>query len=131
MLARGSFEVSLSPSVAPISLTSPALYGDMTINKSFTGDLVATSTGQMLSVRLVDAGSAGYVAIEQVTGHLLGKTGSFVLQHYGVMTREMSHLTLEVIPQSGSEELEGLSGSMSIEIIEGKHFYAFEFELPK
>ena len=70
-------------------------------------------------------GTAGYVAIEQVIGNLSGKSGSFVLQHFGTMDKGKDSLILEVVPGSGSEELAGLEGEMIINIAEGQHFYQF------
>jgi len=102
--------------------------GRMTIDKQFEGDLVGTSKGQML---MASGGSvkdsAGYVAIEQVTGTLNGRSGSFYLQHNGVMTRGVGELTITVIPDSGTDELLGLRGTMNIIIAEGKHSYEFEY----
>ncbi len=101
----------------------------MSIDKTFYGELEASSKGEMLNAMTSTQGSAGYVAIEQVIGSLSGKKGSFVLQHFGTMNKGKSRLILEVVPDSGSDELVGLSGSMSISIEEGKHFYEFEYEL--
>ena len=103
--------------------------GRMSIDKTFSGALDATSKGEMLSAMTPTEGSAGYVAIEQVTGSLSGKKGSFVLQHFGTMNRGKNRLVLEVVPDSGSGELTGLSGTMLIKIESGKHFYEFEYEL--
>ena len=83
----------------------------------------------MLSASTSVKGSAGYVAIERVTGTLNGKNGSFVLQHYATMTRGAPQLTITVVPDSGTGELEGLSGKMNIRIENGKHFYDFEYAL--
>lgn len=83
----------------------------------------------MISVRTATKGSAGYVAIENVKGVLEGKSGSFVLQHFGIMDRGKDRLILEVVPNSGTEALTGISGKMEIEIIDGKHQYKFEYEL--
>lgn len=130
MLAKGSFEVALNPAEPYAkSLTSNQL-DRMTLDKQFYGDLQARSQGEMLSARCGD-GTAGYVAIEQVTGTLMGKNGSFVLQHFGIMDQDGQQLTLEVLPGSGTDELAGLSGNMDIRIEEGLHFYQFEFALPE
>ena len=83
----------------------------------------------MLSARATIKGSAGYVAIEQVSGSLSGKHGSFVLQHFGVRDKGNERLILEVVPDSGTEQLAGLTGKMSIRIEDGQHFYEFENEL--
>ena len=101
----------------------------MSIDKIFTGELEATSTGEMLSAMTATQGSAGHVAIEQVVGTLAGKQGSFVLQQFGTMDKGQDRLILEVVPDSGSNELAGLSGKMAIRIEAGIHFYDFEYQL--
>ncbi len=103
--------------------------GRMGIDKTFDGSLSAVSKGEMLNALSPVEGSAGYVAVEQVTGDLEGKKGSFVLQHYGTMSREGQQLILEVVPNSGSGELEGLSGTMKIRIEDGQHYYDFDYQL--
>ncbi len=130
MQAKGTFKVDLQPTATEVAFTAPTQFGAMSINKEFSGDLVASSVGQMMSVRVADTSSAGYVALEQVTGSLLNKEGSFVLQHYGIMSAQSQNLTLEVVPDSGTNELLGINGSLSIEIKEGQHYYVFDFNLP-
>jgi hypothetical protein len=103
----------------------------MTIDKQFHGDLAGTSQGQMLSAMTAVQGSAGYVAIEKVTGTLHGKSGSFVLQHHGTMTRGAPALTITVVPDSGTDQLSGLTGHMTIKLTDGKHFYEFEYTIEK
>lgn len=98
-------------------------------DKRFAGPLDATSSVQMLGARTPVEGSAGYVALERVTGALDGKRGSFVLQHTGVMTRGARSLSVIVVPDSGTGELRGLAGRMDIQIVDGKHYYEMEFEL--
>lgn len=124
--ASGTFEVKLNPQDdgpdAPV--------GRMTIDKQFQGDLAGTSKGQMVMASSPSVqGSAGYVAIEKVTGTLNGRRGSFYLQHSGTMTRGAGELTITVIPDSGTDELEGLKGKMNIIIADGKHSYEFEYDL--
>ena len=122
--ATGTFEVKMSPQEADMSV------GRMTIDKQFQGDLVGSSKGQMLMASSESVkNSAGYVAIEKVTGTLNGRRGSFYLQHTGVMTRGVGELTITVIPDSGTDQLTGLSGKMNIIIAEGKHSYEFEYTL--
>jgi len=122
--ASGTFEVNMTPQEADMSV------GRMTIDKQFQGDLVGASTGQMLMASSESVkNSAGYVAIEKVTGTLNGRRGSFYLQHNGVMTRGVGELTITVIPDSGSDQLVGLGGKMNIIIAEGKHSYEFEYAL--
>lgn len=129
MRASGPFEVKLTPQPAAPGIEAANL-GRMTIDKRFSGDLEAHSLGEMLSAMGNVQGSAGYVAIERVTGTLHGKQGSFVLQHTGTMDRGAPGLSIHVVPDSGTEALTGLSGSMQIQIEQGNHFYAFDYSLP-
>lgn len=129
MQANGTFEVKLAPQPAAAG-TEQANLGRMTLDKQFRGDLEATSLGEMLSAMGQVQGSAGYVAIERVTGTLHGKQGSFVLQHHGIMNRGAPQMSVMVVPDSGTDALTGLTGSMQIQIEQGKHFYVFDYELP-
>ena len=129
MKARGEFEVKLQPLDNYSKGSDGINLGRMSIDKNFIGDLKAFSKGEMLSAMSPTQGSAGYVAIEQVNGELSGKMGSFVLQHYGIMNAGDEFLKLEVVPQSGIGELTGISGNMTIEIRDGKHYYEFEYQL--
>ncbi len=122
--ATGTFEVKLAPQ------TDDSPIARMTIDKQFHGDLEASSRGQMLSAMGEVKGSAGYVAMERVTGTLGGRAGSFVLQHTGTMNRGEPQLAVTVVPDSGTRELAGLEGKMSIRIADGKHSYEFEYTLP-
>jgi len=122
----GTFDVKLTPQAGD---ESGAGLGRFTIAKQFHGDLEATSAGQMVSAGVSGKGSAGYVAIERVTGTLSGLRGSFVLQHNGLMTRGVPSLTIVVVPDSGTDELEGLTGKMEIIIAGGKHSYDFEYTI--
>jgi len=126
--ASGEFDVKLDP--RPPAEGEIATIARMALDKQFHGDLDATSQGQMLAFRTPLDGSAGYVAMEQVSGTLQGRRGTFVLQHSGIMNRGEPSLNLVVVPDSGTDELEGLSGSMEIILEEGKHFYEFDYELP-
>lgn len=129
MNAKGTFTVQLDPKDAYNPGTEGNRLARMTIDKQFEGNLKAASKGEMLSAMTAVKGSAGYVALEQVTGELDGKSGSFVLMHFGTMTKGQDYLKLEVVPDSGTGELEGLSGSMGIEIEDGVHRYQFEYQL--
>ncbi|MBP6647381.1 MAG: DUF3224 domain-containing protein [Burkholderiaceae bacterium] len=129
MKAIGTFEVKLSPMDSYAKGVDEIKLGRMSIDKQFVGDLEATSQGEMLSAMTTVKGSAGYVAIEQVKGSLSGKTGSFVLQHFGTMKQGTDRLILEVVPNSGSGELGGLSGQMTIAIDSGTHHYTFDYDL--
>ena len=124
--ASGTFEVKLSPQEDKVG--DPTV-GRMSIDKQFRGGLEATSKGQMLATRTETEGSAGYVAIERVTGTLDGHKGSFSLQHSGTMTRGAAQLSVTVIPDSGTGQLTGLAGKMTINIADGKHSYEFEYTL--
>lgn len=126
--ASGAFEVNLTPAAADAD-SGGSVLGRMSIDKQFHGDLEAVSKGQMLSAGTSVKGSAGYVAIEQVTGSLHGRSGSFVLQHYGIMNRGAPQLTVTVVPDSGTGELTGLAGTLAIKIAAGKHFYEMEYTL--
>jgi Protein of unknown function (DUF3224) len=125
--ANGTFEVQLTPQSSESSDVVP---GQMSIDKRFHGDLEGTSRGQMLAASTSVPGSAGYVAIERFDGTLMGRRGSFVLQHSATMTRGAPELRIIVVPDSGTGELEGLSGSMTIVIESGKHSYGFDYTLP-
>lgn len=124
--AKGTFEVKMAPQT---SAHPDSAIARMSLDKQFHGDLKGTSKGEMLAVQTTE-GSAGYVAMERVTATLAGRTGTFVLQHSGTMNRGNPHLDLTVVPDSGTAELKGLTGKMSIDIKEGKHFYSFEYRLP-
>lgn len=127
--ASGTFGVKMTPQSTEEKTEATPL-ARMSIDKQFHGDLEATSKGEMLSAGTPVKGSAGYVAIERVSGKLKGRAGTFVLQHSGTMNRGAPQLTITVVPDSGTSELAGLSGKMSINIVEGKHSYDFEYSLP-
>ena len=125
--AGGTFEVKMSPQVD--GEAGGACVGRMLLDKRFAGDLEATSKGQMLAVRTPTEGSAGYVAMELVTGALRGRAGTFVLQHTATMTRGAQQLSITVVPDSGTGELEGLAGRMEIDFSGGGHSYHFDYAL--
>ena len=127
--ATGPFEVKLAPQ--PQEPAGDASLGRMTIDKRFHGDLDGTSKGQMLTAGTDVKGSAAYVAIEKVDGVLHGRRGSFALQHTGIMNRGAPQLTITVVPDSGTDQLVGLSGKMMINIADGKHSYDFDYTLPE
>jgi hypothetical protein len=126
--AAGMFEVKLVPQNADAG--AEASVGRMLLDKTFSGDLRGRSQGQMLTMLTDIEGSAGYVAIERFTGTLKGRSGSFALQHSGLMTRGAPQLTIGVVPDSGTGALSGLAGSMTITITAGQHFYTFDYTLP-
>lgn len=124
--ASGTFDVKLNP-LETYNRTEGANLGRLSIDKQFHGDLEATSQGEMLSAMGAIKGSAGYVAIERVSGKLADRSGSFVFQHSGTMTRGAPQLSVSVVPDSGSGELTGLSGTMALIIADGKHSYEFDY----
>lgn len=124
-VAKGNFDVQLTP-----TSTADAAVGAMSIAKTFHGDLDGTSTGQMLAVRTPVEGSAGYVAMERVSGTLAGHKGSFALQHSGTMAKGTPTLSVSVVPDSGTDQLVGLKGTMDIIISPGRHDYVFRYTLP-
>ena len=123
---HGSFDVKVTPQTHTDGIGDPAI-GRMSLDKRFYGELDAASLGQMIAYRTAVDGSAGYVAMERVVGTLVGKRGAFVLQHSSTMTRGTPQQSITVVPDSGTDELVGLSGSMTITIAEKKHFYDFTF----
>ena len=106
-----------------------ASLGRMSIDKTFEGDLQGTSRGEMLTAMGSVKGSAVYVAIERVTGTIDGRSGTFVLAHRGTMTRGAQSLEITVVPDSGTGQLAGISGTMAITIVNGKHLYDLEYSL--
>lgn len=129
MQAEGTFEVKLQPLDSYAQGGGGVSFSRLSIDKSFSGDLKGTSQGEMLSVLTDVKGSAGYVAIEQVSGVLHGRFGTFALQHFGIIDRGESRLILEVVPESGSGELSSLTGTMTIDQTGGQHKYRFDYSL--
>jgi Protein of unknown function (DUF3224) len=127
--ATGTFEVNLVPQKPDSSAAESAKLGRMSIDKHYRGDLEATGKGEMLSFLTGVEGSAGYVAMERVAGTLDGRSGSFVLQHQGTMNRGTPHLSVTVVPDSATDQLSGLTGTLQIKIENGKHFYVFDYLL--
>lgn len=126
--ATGRFDVKLVPQQDDPAVAGP--FGRMLLDKHFHGDLDATSNGQMLAGMSPITGSAAYVAMEQVTGTLHGRQGVFMLHHTGIMNRGETALTIAVVPDSGSHELTGLTGTMQIIVEAGTHSYIFDYILP-
>jgi hypothetical protein len=128
--ASGTFEVKVKP-LPNDEKVEGLTVGRMALDKQFKGDLDGTSKGEMMTASTSVLGSAGYVAIEQVSGKLLGRSGSFTLLHQGTMRKggEFS-LAVAVVPDSGTGQLVGLTGKMTIIIADGKHAYAFDYTLP-
>ena len=130
MQVSGKFEVKLQPLNSYTEGKDGNKAGRMSIDKIFYGELSGISKGEMLSVITPIPGSAGYVAIEQVSGKLSGKEGSFVLQHIATMDNQKNNLLIEVVPGSGTGDLAGISGKMNIRIENNQHFYEFDYQIP-
>src|SRR2546423_10724451 len=126
--ATGTFEVKLTPHD---DKSDDQSMGRMSIEKQWQGDLVGTSKGQMLTGGDFKTGSAGYVAMEKFTGTVKGRKGTFIMQHSATMIAGQGDLTITVVPDSGTEELKGIGGKLTIKIENGKHFYDFEYALPQ
>jgi hypothetical protein len=122
--AAGPFEVRMAP------LETDAPVGRMSLDKTYHGDLEGTARGEFLAAMTPVEGSAGYVAIERVTGTLAGRGGTFMLQHSGTMARGAQSLSITVVPDSGTDGLTGLAGTMRIIMEGGKHAYEFDYTLP-
>lgn len=127
--ASGAFDVKVVPQTDDKPM-DPTI-GRMTLDKQYHGTLEGTGKGVMLTGGTDVEGSGVYVAIERVNGKLDGESGTFLLQHGGTMTRGVPHLTITVVPDSGTGELVGLAGKMMINIVDGKHFYEFEYTITK
>ena len=128
--ANGTFEVKLASQPAD-GYTDGTTMGRIMLDKQFRGDLEGTSKGQMLTAIASVQGSAGYVAMELVRGTIAGRSGSFIFQHSGSMCRGAQTLTLAVVPDSGTDGLIGLAGTMVIIIANGSHAYEFDYSLPR
>jgi hypothetical protein len=127
--ARGHFAVTLAPQDDPAGSLAES-FARFLIAKRFEGDLVGDSRAQMLSYRCAEPSSAGSVALEVVDAELAGRRGRFVFLHRGVMDRGTPSLELTVVPDSGTEGLSGIRGSLRILIRDGRHDYEFDYELP-
>lgn len=126
---KGRFDVRRSPQ-PPVELGGGAEALHVRFDKRFEGPLEAASVVHMLAVGTAVEGSAAYVAIERIEGELEGRAGSFLMRHCGTMNRGAPSLDLEVVPDSAEAELEGLRGTMRIDIVDGEHFYTFDYTLP-
>ena len=126
--ATGTFEVKLVPQTTEGFDEGGAL-GRMTIDKVFTGDIEGTSKGQMLMAMATVKTSAAYVAVERVTGSVHGRKGTFAMHHTGVMNRGTPSLAVVIVPDSGTEELAGISGALNIIIEKGVHSYELDYDV--
>ena len=130
---EGRPTVTLASSIddSPLELRTPAgLWAPQNFDKVFHGALDATGVVHMLAVATAVDGSAGYVAVERIDGALDGRRGSFLTQHNGILDRGKPSLSVTVVPDSATGELEGLTGRIVIDIVEGKHYYTFDYSLP-
>ena len=124
----GTFDVTITPETLSDTAAQSGL-GRLSLDKRYHGALEASAQGEMLSARASVTGSAGYVALERVEGSLDGRHGSFYLQHSGTMTRGAPALSVTVVPDTGTEQLQGLRGSLAIRIDDGKHYYDFTYDI--
>ena len=128
--AAGPFDVKVVPQKPDTQIARAANLGRLTIDKRFHGDLEGISKGEMLATQTEVPGSAGYVAMERVTGSLKGRQGSFVLQHSATMSRGAPTSSITVVPDSGTGELKGITGTMSIAVTsDGGHTYEFNYKI--
>ena len=127
MTANGTFEVRVHPQPPD---TGGGPFSRVFIEKQYLGDLLGSSKGHMLGAETTVQGSAGYVALELVTGTLNGRRGTFILQHAGHMARGVMSMTATIVPDSGTDALNGIAGRLTITIADGKHLYSFEYTLP-
>jgi hypothetical protein len=128
--ARGLFDVKTTAQALSEKVADPTL-GRMSLEKQYHGDLEASGKGEMLTISTGVKGSGVYVAVERVTGTLQGRKGSFALYHTGVMTRGTPELRITVVPDSGTDQLAGIAGTLSIQIENGKHSYDLVYTLPE
>jgi len=128
--AVGPFDVKVVPQKPDTQIARAANLGRLTIDKRFHGDLEGISKGEMLATQTEVPGSAGYVAMERVTGSLKGRQGSFVLQHSATMSRGTPTSAITVVPDSGTGELKGITGTMTITVAsDGGHSYEFDYQI--
>lgn len=126
-ICRGTFEVNMEPEPPFLEQDGVTLNRNI-VRKEFSGGMAGTSEAQMLAAFTGTPGSAGYVAIEHFTGSVDGKAGAFVLQHSGVMDKGDAQLTVTIVPDSGTGELTGISGTMELDNVEGQHSYVLDYE---
>jgi hypothetical protein len=120
--AEGRFDVDMKPAES-----FGAGIGRFSVTKTFFGEMTGSGVGEMLALRTATPGSAGYVLMERVTVQLAGRSGSFVLQHHGIMKRGQPALTVTVVPDSGTGALAGIVGEMTIDATD--HSYKFRYEV--
>jgi predicted flavoprotein YhiN len=130
--AAGTFTVQMTPQGTPSEAPAGATpLARLSLDKIFSGDMAGASHGDMLTAVTPTQGSAGYVAIERFTGTVHGRAGSFVLQHSGTMSRQRGQqLAITIVPDSGSDALQGIEGRFLLKIENGQHHYELEYALP-
>ena len=126
--ARGTFDVTIEAEPPFFERDGVKLNRNL-VRKEYSGDLVGKAEAQMVAAHTATPGSAGYVAIEHFTGSVGGKSGSFLLQHHGLMDRGEAALTVTIVPDSGTGELAGISGTLEIDNAAGKHSCVLQYEL--
>ncbi|MFS4459133.1 DUF3224 domain-containing protein [Bdellovibrio sp. HCB2-146] len=125
---KGKFEIKSSPATTDDNIKKMGGMG-MSFDKVFSGSLRANSKVSMFGIMNKELGSGGYIAFELVEGEIEDKKGTFVLQHSCFMSKGKQEQSIQVVPDTGTGGLSGLAGSMKIEIIDGQHFYHFEYSL--
>jgi hypothetical protein len=128
--AEGTFDVKTTP-LPSDDATSGTSIGRYSLTKELHCDLEATGKGVMIGAGELAEGNAGYVAMEQITGTLHGRSGSFALQHFGTISQGSYDLSIKVVPGSGTGELAGITGAMTITLVNGKHIYSLDYTLPE
>jgi hypothetical protein len=128
MHAKGTFDVKVA--LVAEDKAEGATLGRYSLDKQYHGDLEATAKGEMLTSGSDVKGSGAYVAVERVTGTLKDRKGSFALVHKGTMSPGARQLEVTVVPDSGTDQLAGISGTLNINIADGKHSYDFAYSLP-
>ena len=128
-LATGTFQVTVTPQDTDETPEGMTL-GHSILTKELQGDLEGSAEGAMLTALTPEEGSAGYVAIELVRGTLNGRSGTFLLQHHGLMDQGVQNLSITVIPGSGTGQLQGIRGTMTLDLTEAERGYELRYTLP-
>jgi hypothetical protein len=126
---RGPIKVS-TDSEPPFHEQDGVVLNRNVVRKTFSGPATGTSEAQMIAARTPDPGSAAYVAMELFTGMLDGRQGTFVMQHNGIVANGKPELSVVIIPGTGTGQLAGITGTLTIDNTAGDHSYVFEYELP-
>ena len=124
--AKGSFDVTITPQES----APDAAVGRNLLYKEFHGDLEAVAHGEMLAAFEPLTSAGVYVAIDRVSGTLHGRGGSFLIAHRGIANADGQRLEIVIVAGTGTGQLAGITGTLGIEIVEKKHFYTVEYEVP-